>query len=440
MELKAVGVQKSPVLMHTQRSGERKKKHGDSFFKFSLELMGEATFKVGEHFKLKKARWALSCCLMTSAMFRVMSFFSGGRGGGGGGGGGGSLWGGRGGGGGGGATGDGGRLLTLWTCLGSLGDERGECLGDAAGRPSSPDFGPKVGSPIVPLLLLLLLHPLLPLFIHVSGQEAGHAHSWSWELEMVTQPQQRGVLPQQLDDLHLHLAAHDVPLVVEAQLGEHGVVLQSPHDGQDALARDEVGLDVDAGDVAVDLQHFRNGGGHAVVGVRVGQTEGLHHRVGLEGLRETDEGLRRDVLDIVQIDFRGVRVVVFHLFQSILDHRRVSTGVDGSRGLCVPSAVAVGQMYVFNLAFKCLWPRVVRIDTTAVIRDLLTPLVSNNYFSLMIGKAGDPLPKGLARLSHCTGARLLPEPDLTCFSLRQKHLGFQHFLQMVGPKAAAPMQ
>lgn len=197
---------------------------------------------------------------------------------------------------------------------------------------------------------------------------------------MVTQPQQRGVLPQQLDDLHLHLAAHDVPLVVEAQLGEHGVVLQSPHDGQDALARDEVGLDVDAGDVAVDSQHFRNGGGHAVVGACVGQTEGLHHRVGLEGLRETDEGLRRDVLDIVQIDFRGVRVVVFHLFQSILDHRRVSTGVDGSRGLCVPSAVAVGQMYVFNLAFKCLWPRVVRIDTTVMYRSIHPFLIFNCSF------------------------------------------------------------
>lgn len=35
---------------------------------------------------------------------------------------------------------------------------------------------------------------------------------------------------------------------------------------------------------------------------------------------------------------------------------------------------------------------------------------------------------------------LFPEPDLTCFSLTQKHLGFQHFLQMVGPKAAVPMQ
>lgn len=108
---------------------------------------------------------------------------------------------------------------------------------------------------------------------------------------MVAQPQQCGVFPQQLDDLHLHLAAHDMPLVVEAQLREHGVVLQSSHDGQDPLARDEVGLDVDAGDVLVDLEHFGNGHGRAVIGVCVGQTEGLHHRVVLEGLSEAGKGL-----------------------------------------------------------------------------------------------------------------------------------------------------
>ena len=155
-----------------------------------------------------------------------------------------------------------------------------------------------------------------------------------------------------------------MPLVVEAQLSEHGVVLQRPHDGQDALARDEVGLDVDAGDVPVDPEHVRDGRGRAVVGARVGQAEGLHHRVGLEGLGEAGERLRSDVLDVVQIDFRGVGVVVFNLFQSILDHCGVPAGVNGSRGgLRVPSTVAVSQMYVFDLTFKRLWPRVVRMDT-----------------------------------------------------------------------------
>lgn len=194
-----------------------------------------------------------------------------------------------------------------------------------------PDFGPKIGSSVIALLLFLLLHPLLPLFIHISCQEARHAHSWSWELKMVAQPQQRGVLAEQLNDLHLHLAAHDVPLVVEAQLGEHRVVLQSSHDGQDALARDKVGLHVDVGDVLVDFEHFRNGHGRTVVRARVGQTEGLHHRVALEGLSEAGEGLRRDVLDVVQVDLCGVRVVVPNLFQGILDHRRVSATVNGSR-------------------------------------------------------------------------------------------------------------
>lgn len=148
---------------------------------------------------------------------------------------------------------------------------------------------------------------------------------------MVSQPQQRRVLLQQLDDLHLHLAAHDVPLVVEAQLGEHRVVLQSPHDGQDPLSRDEVGLHIDVGDVLVDLEHVGDGHGRAVVGVRVGQAEGLHHRVVLEGLGKAGEGLRRDVLYVVQVDFCGVGVIVSNLFQSILNNRGVSTGVNGGR-------------------------------------------------------------------------------------------------------------
>lgn len=148
---------------------------------------------------------------------------------------------------------------------------------------------------------------------------------------MVSQPQQRRVLLQQLDDLHLHLAAHDVPLVVETQLGEHRVVLQSPHDGQDPLSCDEVGLHVDVGDVLVDLEHVRNGHGRAVVRVRVGQAEGLHHRVVLKGLGKAGEGLRRDVLYIVQVDFGGVGVIASDLFQSVLNNRWIPTRVNGCR-------------------------------------------------------------------------------------------------------------
>lgn len=159
---------------------------------------------------------------------------------------------------------------------------------------------------------------------------------------MVAQPEQCGVLPQQLDNLHLYLAAHDVPLVVEAQLCERGVVLQGSHDGQDPLACDEVGFHVDTGDVLVDLEHFRNGHGGAVVSVRVGQTEGLHHRVVLEGLSKAGEGLRGDVLDVVQVDFCGVRIVVLNPFQSILNHCRISTRVNGSWRLRVSSTVAIG--------------------------------------------------------------------------------------------------
>lgn len=104
---------------------------------------------------------------------------------------------------------------------------------------------------------------------------------------MVAQPQQRGILLEQLDNLHLDLGAHDVPLVVEAQLGEHCVVLQRSHDGQDPLAGDEVGLHVYAGNVLVNLEHFRNGNRRGVVSVRVGQTERLHYCVLLESFSKS---------------------------------------------------------------------------------------------------------------------------------------------------------
>jgi hypothetical protein len=121
-----------------------------------------------------------------------------------------------------------------------------------------------------------------------------------------------------------------VSLVVEAQLREHRVVLQSSHNGQDPLPGYEVGLNVDTGDVLVDLQHFCNGDGRTVISMRVGQTKRLHHGVVLEGLSKTGEGLRCDVLDVVQIDFYSVRVIVFNLFQSILNNSRISARVNGS--------------------------------------------------------------------------------------------------------------
>lgn len=162
---------------------------------------------------------------------------------------------------------------------------------------------------------------------------------------MVAQPQQRGVLLEQLDNLHLHLGAHDVSLVVEAQLGEHRVVLQGSHDGQDPLARDEVGLHVDTGDVPIDLEHVCDGNRRGVIRVRVGQTERLHDCVLLERFRKAGQGLCGDVLDIVQIDFCCVRVVVFNLFQGVLNNSGISTRVNGGGRLCVPlcpSTVAIG--------------------------------------------------------------------------------------------------
>lgn len=104
---------------------------------------------------------------------------------------------------------------------------------------------------------------------------------------MVAQPQQCGILLEQLDNLHLHLGAHDVPLVVEAQLREHCVVLQGSHDGQDPLASDEVGLHVYAGNVLVNLEHVCNGNGRSVISVRVGQTERLHYCVLLESFSKS---------------------------------------------------------------------------------------------------------------------------------------------------------
>nr|KAF6400024.1 shisa family member 4 [Molossus molossus] len=111
----------------------------------------------------------------------------------------------------------------------------------------------------------------------------------------------------------------DVPLVVEAELGQRAVLQQGPEDGQDALARDVVGVQVEAGDGGVGLEHDGDGEGHVVVGAGVGQREHLDHGVELQGLGEAHQDLAGDAVRVVDVDLGHAGVVVPHPLQGLIE-------------------------------------------------------------------------------------------------------------------------